>query len=354
MGLFNLNYNNMVEALDKPSVEMGKVLDSMEEFASLVSARTALAAYKYIHSNIHRNFKGTIDERKKQIDYIATQEMSRVLHEGPFFIDVVSGEGAKDNSHFVKGVHGAKTNHKLYGANDPVEGTSFADIGENGAWSVLALTEDGGIMATKPENGHYMVKLALPISRSEAFAAGISLKNDHEENLRKFLQVRGIRPDQAVQIMLNHNKKGREINISFHKAAEKLEIPEILIPSGDLEPGFLIAMEKKIDGRLPIIVGRGGIDEAKLNAAIIKATGKGFMQAQEFNQNPEIMARNPVFNLDDLIPSHAKNIAFAGSLITDGKWIQEEGVRKNNNGSFTVNTLLASHREVRVVKHTFN
>lgn len=311
------------------------LVSQMSEFYPHVTALTAVGAFRLI-GELHRDYPGahekTMDGWKKLIDRKAADTMAEALSKGSLLTVSVGSEGKKEVHYAgeaaasIEGSFGNKKGTRVWAVSDVVEGTTPASRYQSGASSVIAVSEEGGIMRTPEEDAHYMVKLIAP---PQAHEAEVSLKNPHEKNLGNLIDVLGIKPDELTQVTMNPGKPGREINIPFVDAARRLGVRVELIDVGDFMPGVKATLDPdRFGGNPMIVVGRGGFEEGTMAAASARALG-GFMEAQVFDKDPERMAKNPIWGLDQLVPATNNRVLVAATFITpDNQWFRAPGVRE--------------------------
>lgn len=332
---------------DKPLVtETAMSPNRLAEIKSEYSGAThqaAIAVYGFMCSE---EFEKMMEaERKIAIDGIATNTIADVLNKAPFHTIHAGSEGHKEIQHTGKaapslmGKNGMEKHPEMEMVSDPVELTRAAANREPGALSIVAVTPPKGILRTTGTNSHYLIKLIAP-----AKGKGImSLKQDHTDNLYNLSQQYGVPMKKIVQVMMAPTFR-RSINQKYFDAAAKVGATIKLINEGDLVPGIKAVDPNRSEDEIYIYVGRGGREEGIITAVFAKALG-GFMQAIEYNENPEIFKNNPLLTLDDLVPAERNSIFASGSFITDDPWFGQKGVRKNKNGIHTVTTITASHNE---------
>lgn len=338
-----------------------ELLHKMEEYYPLVTARAALGTLSFI-LNLHNNHEGipskeTIKGWKPQIDDVSREIMQDGLNDMPFVTISVGSEGAKEVLYAgeaapsLQGRFGSKGYPELWKVSDVVEGTDFAVANKPGSTSVLAITPIGGIMPT-PEKAHHIVKLIGPPQ-----AKGLmSLDQDHVTNLHNLIDALRIKPEELTQVTLNPFKDGvltREINLQFIEAAKKVGVNLIVIDAGDFMPGIRAGLDPKKSGFPPmIVIGRSGFEETTMNGAAINALG-GFMEARKFDSDPEIMAKNPLWTVQDLSSAPKKSVLVSASFITaDDRWFHQPGVTRISEKNHVVTTLVATHKGIEFRKTT--
>ena len=316
-------------------------LSKLKFYYSQATHNAAIAVHDFLNSPEFD--KADFEQRKVVIDGIATDTIGYYLKDAPFHTIHVGSEGAKEIQHTGKaapsliGKHGLEKHPEMWLVSDPVEGTTAAGNKKPGALSILAVTPHHGILETTQRNSHYLNKLVAP---SEAKGI-MSLKQDHAENLYNLSRRFNIPYEKIVQVMMTPTPR-RHINQKYFDAAKKAGVKTLLIDAGDLVPSIKALGPNRSD-EVYIFVGRGGREEGIITAAFAKTMG-GFMEAIEYNEDPEIFNSNPLLELDDLVPADIKTIFASGSFITDDPWFDQKGVRKNENGIYTVTTMTATYK----------
>lgn len=301
----------------------------MEETYGIVTTKTAIAAFLHT-TRLHRDYikeHGTTPSTevtrtwKNEIDGVARDAMESALHRAPFRTVSVGSEGDKEKEDHhggeaapsVQGSFGQKGKPITWKVSDVVEGTTALSQLEDGSTSALAVTEENGIMPT-PEGSHYMVKLVGP--KQLNLDPRISLDHPHAENLRRIIDTLGINPRQLTQVTMDPTT--RPVNQEFVDAARALGVNIKLIDAGDMLPGILAGIPE--NNRHLILAGRGGFEEGTITAAAMRALG-GFMQAREFDKDPLVYAKKPLWTLDDLVPGDAGTTVVSITGITgDNRW----------------------------------
>lgn len=350
-----------------PERQRETLLQQMERFYPLVTARAASGTLKFILSlhNTHAGTpsKETMKEWKPLIDGVSKQIMADELNDIPIVTISVGSEGRKERLYTgeeapsLQGEFGdGDPRHNfpiVWKVSDVVEGTDFAVANKPGASSVVAGTPPGGIKRT-PENAYHMVKLIAPPQ-----ARGVmSLTKDHAENLHNLISVLGIKPAELTQVTLNPYKDGkltRAVNVPFIEAAKKVGVNLIVIDAGDFVPGIRAGLDSKEYGKKyspMIVVGRSGWEETTMDGAAIRALEEeAFMEAIEYNEDPRIMAKNPLWTARDLAPAPRESILVSTSFITDdNRWFNQPGVEQIGDKSHLVTTLVATHKGIEFRK----
>jgi len=333
------------------------ILDRMKTYIPTITEQAALSVF--IELNKHPSVStDTLEELKILLDHQASTTMTDLLHITPFYTHILSGEGQKE-THYTgsaaplveNGYYGNPQNYPLEGINDPLEGTVLAATHKPGACSIIAVVPKSYVLPYQirptPIDTHYMVKFVGPPQANGV----VDLSKPHDENLKKLIDALQIQPKNLIQVSLDPAKKGREINIPFVEAAQKIGVTTHLIQAGDCVPGMLAASLSSEETYM-IVVGRGGYEEGIKTAAAVKALG-GFMQAYDYQ--PAInQSSHQVLSINDLVPSSKENILVSVSCITSDPWFNQLGIIQKSNSFFTISTILITHKGVEFLQRNIH
>lgn len=290
--------------------------------------------------------------RVKMLDTIAANNFEEHLDKYvPFRVNSVGSEGMKEVFKdgmvvpIVMGEHGSGEKI-IWIVNDVVEGTTAAAHGRDGAISVLAASEDKGLMPT-PDNVNYMEKLAGP----PEVAGKISLEMSLTDNLMAVKEVFGVSSNEINVVMLE-----RARNRHLQKEAQKFGANLKLIQAGDLVPGLLAATSPtQRKGGIYLLVGSGGWEEGVINAAAARASG-GVFEGREWiksDEDPNIPVEGmPLLTLDQLVPGRQDRTQVIYSPITRDPWLNTPGVTLNKDGTATVHTVIIDENGINIQEQT--
>lgn len=313
--------------------------------------RGAIAASHYIGS-----------EDKNACDEAATAAMRQILDSSPIRATVVSGEGKMDGAPgFDEGMKLGRgwedeTTENVCMAVDPVEGTSLCAVGEYGAWSVMAISEEHGLCRFPDA---YALKMAVGPEAKE----WVDFEGTLKANL--FLSARAMhRKADTLRVgMLN-----RDRHAAF-KAEARLVGARLLLPdAGDLPLSVATAMG---DTNLHMCYGIGGGPEGVLTAAAMKGlNGAIWMRLAKPQELPEhdgkealeasremkrLGYKDPyqMFSTSDLAPG--KKIVFVATGITPSLLLN--GVRQFPTGhrahSIVISYEAPNYRKVELVESIY-
>ena len=314
----------MIETLRKLESEINPEFEhSLASQFSNVTEMGAIAAYVA---------SGMGD--KEGADNAAVEAMRWAFSQVHFNGTVVIGEGERDEAPmlYIGEKIGNGEGREMDIAIDPLENTNATANILEGAISVLAASEKGGLLHA-PDT--YMNKLIVgPKSRGK-----VDITAPIEWNLKQIATSLNRRIDQLVVVVLER-KRNEKIVKSIRKAGAKVK----LILDGDLLPGISVGMR---GSGLHAVMGIGAAPEGVMTAAGLRCLG-GEMQGKFWPMSEEDSKRivkmggdlDKVYNQDEL--ASGKNIIFSATGVTDnGKLL--EGVNLFDGGVST-KTLLMTHR----------
>lgn len=265
--------------------------------------------------------KDALKPRKDLLDNLVANAMIARLNALDRTVHMIDGEGAKDiaNGHAIERVVGTfgKGGSRVDGVNDPLEGTTFAAQGRDGASSVIAISEPRGFIAT-PLGIDYMDKLFAPN------IGGLSLDDPPEVTLMRILN--GLRFDDPRKLRVTVLERPR--NRAVIEAGIELGVDLDLIDGGDLLPSS-VAGEWSQDLGAQVVMGIGGWPEGVIAAAAARAKGNTFVEARAWHEDPEIRNANAeLLSLQQLVPGdRSKTFMVLAHITDDPKYTGQPGVR---------------------------
>lgn len=217
-------------------------------------------------------------------------------------------------------------------AVDPLEGTNLCATGSENAISVLAASEEGGLL-NAPDI--YMNKIIVgPSNRGN-----VDINAPVADNLKAIAQGLNRDVEDLVIIVLNRERHNALI-ADIRKAGARIK----LISDGDLSAGISAAMRGT---GVHAVMGIGGAPEGVLTAAACRCL-HGDMQAKLFpfkKGDDERMKRmgieggfEKVYTVDDLAPG--KNVVFAATGVTNGNLLK--GIRFFGGG-YRANSVIMTY-----------
>ncbi|ACU53135.1 transketolase [Acidimicrobium ferrooxidans DSM 10331] len=212
------------------------------------------------------------DGDRSAADQAAVSAMRRALGALPARATVIVGEGEKDRAPMLYvGERLGSGSVAVDLAVDPLEGTTYAATGREGAVSVLAAAPNRGL---HPLPGWYMEKLVVP-----AEAAGVvDIEAPLVENVRRVAHRLGLAISETPVVVLA--KPRHEAAIRELRAAR---VPVVEIPDGDVMASLRVLTG---DPRMRMLWGIGGTPEGVITAAAALALA-GQMQARLRPQSDE-------------------------------------------------------------------
>ncbi len=274
-------------------------------------------------------------------DRRAVEAMRRELDNIEIDGTIVIGEGERDEAPMLyigervgKSSSGCENFPKVDIAVDPLEGTNLCASGAENAISVIAASEEGGLLYA-PDI--YMNKIIVGPSNK----GNIDINASVEDNLRSI--ARGLNRDieDLVIVVLNRERHNELINC-IREAGARIK----LISDGDLSAGISAALRGT---GIHAVMGIGGAPEGVLTAAAVKCLN-GDMQAKLYpfkaGDEERIKEMNleggfdKVYTIEDLAPG--KNIVFAATGVTDGTLLR--GVRFFGGG-YRANSVIMTYTE---------
>jgi fructose-1,6-bisphosphatase class II len=243
---------------------------------------------------------------------------------------IVIGEGERDKAPMLyigekigseKGRDGAM---KVDIAVDPLEGTNLCASGAGGAITVLAASENGGLLHA-PDC--YMEKIIVGPSAKGSVDLDAPVKQNLKSIARRL--QRGV--DDLVVVVLDRPRHQQLIN-DIREAGARIR----LIADGDLSAGIAAAVSGT---GVHAVMGSGGAPEGVLTAAALQCLNgeilgrlivKDAAQAERM-QEMGIRDHKKVYTTKDLAPG--RHVLFAACGVTDGNLLK--GVRFFGDGTRT-------------------
>ena len=278
-------------------------------------------------------------------DQVAVEAMRRVMDTVPIDGTIVIGEGERDQAPMLYigekvGKHDGGQYPQVDIAVDPLEGTNLCATGSPGAITVLAASENGGLLHA-PDC--YMEKIVVGPSCKGV----VDLEAPVGHNLKVIAKVLGRKVEDLVIIILERPRHEKLIE-DIRKAGARIR----LISDGDLSPGIAAGM---LGSGVHAVMGIGGAPEGVITAAAIRCLN-GYMVGRLTGYTPEQADRmsdmgikdpKRIYTADELAPG--KNIVFAATGVTDGPLLK--GVRFFGDGVRTSSLVMKlQNRKVRFIE----
>jgi fructose-1,6-bisphosphatase class II len=278
-------------------------------------------------------------------DQVATESMRKAMQQIAMDGTIVIGEGERDEAPML--YIGEKVGHNSSTekvpvvdiAVDPLEGTNLCATGSNNAITVIAASEEHGLLHA-PDC--YMQKLIVgPSSRG-----AIDIDAPVKENLKAIAKRLDRGVDELVVTVLDRPRHADLIK-EIRQAGARIR----LIGDGDLSAGISAAV---LGTGVHAVMGIGGAPEGVLTAAALRCLN-GEMQARLVVARPDQEKRlkdmgignlQKIYATEDLAPG--KNIIFAACGVTDGTLLK--GVRFFGGGARTHTLIMTlESRKVRFI-----
>jgi fructose-1,6-bisphosphatase class II len=264
-------------------------------------------------------------------DQVAVEAMRQTMDTVPMRGTIVIGEGERDEAPmlYIGEKVGAEfpDGHQVPTVDiavDPLEGTNLCATGAPGAITVLAVSEQGGLLHA-PDC--YMEKIVVGPSCKNA----VELDAPVEDNLKNIAKRLERDVEDLVVIVLDRPRHEKLV-AGIRKAGARIK----LIGDGDLSAGIAAAV---IGTGVHAVMGSGGAPEGVITAAAIRCLN-GYMQGRLVVNTPELEERvagmgikdkDRIYEAEDLAPG--KQLIFAATGVTDGALMR--GVRFFGEGTRT-------------------
>jgi len=296
-----------------------------------VTEKAAIGASKFIGK------KDKIGADKSAVDPMR-KELNKIEMEGT----IVIGEGEMDEAPmlYIGEKLGTSNSPKFDIAVDPLEGTKFTANGEPNAFSVLAISEKGGLLSA-PDT--YMEKIVIGSNLPNNL---MDLDNGVEKNIKLLAEAKGKNISDINACVL---KRPRHDNIV--KKLTKLNVNINYITDGDIAGALSVIGNKP---KNDIYYSTGGGPEGVLAAAALSCYG-GQIQGRLVLDNEEklrakklgITDFNKKYNINDIVKG---DVIFCATGVTSGDLAR--GVKDLGN-EFEVNTFVL-HKSQNIIKSVKN
>jgi fructose-1,6-bisphosphatase II len=269
-------------------------------------------------------------------DQAAVESMRRCLDTVAIDGTIVIGEGERDEAPmlYIGEKVGARNHEKpmvVDIAVDPLEGTNLCATGAGGAITVLAASEQNGLLHA-PDC--YMEKIVV----GPAAKGAVDLEAPVKHNLKAIARrlQRGV--DDLVVVVLDRQRHEKLI-ADIREAGARIR----LISDGDLSAGIAAAVAGT---GVHAVMGSGGAPEGVLTAAALRCLNGeilGRLVVKDEAQKERMQAMgirdvNRIYSTSDLAPG--RNLLFAACGVTDGNLLR--GVRFTGDGAHTQSIVMTS------------
>ncbi len=296
-----------------------------------VTEKAAIGASKFIGK------KDKIGADKGAVDPMR-RELNKINMEGT----VVIGEGEMDEAPmlYIGEKLGTLNGPKFDIAVDPLEGTKFTANGEPNAFSVLAISESGGLLSA-PDS--YMEKIVIGSDLPENL---MDLDNGVKKNLKLLAEAKNIKISELKACVL---KRPRHNHIV--KELEELNVKINYITDGDIAGALSVIGDNP---RNDIYYSTGGAPEGVVVAAALACYGGQIQGRLTLDDEEKVRAKklgitdfNKKYNIDDMVKG---DVIFCATGVTSGDIA--EGVKDLGN-EFEVNTFVL-HKSQNIIKSVKN
>ena len=296
-----------------------------------VTSKAAISCYNYVGKN-----------DKKNADKAATDSMRKEINKLKINGEVVIGEGELDEAPmlFIGEKLGAGGDLNLDIAVDPLEGTKFTAKGEPNAFSVLAISEKGGLLSAPDA---YMEKIVIGSNLPKNL---MDIDNGVEKNLKILAKAKKKEVSELKACVLKrprHDHIVEELN--------KMNVNINFITDGDIAGALSVIGDDPVND---IYYSTGGAPEGVVVAAALSCYG-GQIQGRLVLDNEEkvrakklgIIDFNKKYNIEDMVKG---DVIFCATGVTNGDLAK--GVKDLGN-EFEVNTF-ALHKSQNLIKSVTN
>ena len=296
-----------------------------------VTEKAAIGASKFIGK------KDKIAADKGAVDPMR-RELNKINMEGT----VVIGEGEMDEAPmlYIGEKLGTLNGPKFDIAVDPLEGTKFTANGQPNAFSVLAISEKGGLLSAPDA---YMEKIAIG---SDLPMNLMDIDNGVEKNIKLLAKAKNKKISELNACVL---KRPRHEHIV--KELNKMNVKINYITDGDIAGALSVIGDKPLND---IYYSTGGAPEGVVVAAALSCFGGQIQGRLILNDEERVRAKklgitdfNKKYNINDMVNG---DVIFCATGVTSGDLA--EGVKDLGN-KFQVNTFVL-HKSQNIIKSVTN
>lgn len=257
---------------------------------------------------------------KNALDGMAVDAMRRALNTTDIQARVALGEGEKDEAPMLYSGEEVGTGQGplLELAIDPVDGTTLASKGRDGAISVLAAAQPGSFL--NAPDVHYMDKLAVGPGVD---IRQLNLDMPADDIVRNIARQKDVRPQDVVVCMLDRERNA-QLMAGVRKAGARMK----LITDGDIAGAISTALP---DAGVDVLMGAGGVPEGVIAAAALKCLGGDIIGRLKFT-HPDMLEKTKargLKNAEDVFTMEhmaAGETLFVATGVTDGNMLR--GIRR--------------------------
>ena len=296
-----------------------------------VTEKAAIGASKFIgkKDKIAAD-KGAVDPMRKELNKI---NMSGT---------VVIGEGEMDEAPmlYIGEKLGTLNGPKFDIAVDPLEGTKFTANGQSNAFSVLAISEEGGLLSA-PDT--YMEKIVIGSNLPNNL---MDLDNDVEKNIKLLADAKQKKISEINACVLKRPRHDKII-----QTLTKMNVKINYITDGDIAGALSVIGNKP---KNDIYYSTGGGPEGVIVAAALSCYGGQIQGRLVLNDEEKLRAKklgikdfSRKYNISDMVNG---DVIFCATGVTSGDLAK--GVKDLGN-EFEVNTF-ALHKSQNIIKSVTN
>ena len=296
-----------------------------------VTEKAAIGASKFIGK------KDKIAADKGAVDPMR-RELNKINMDGK----VVIGEGEMDEAPmlYIGEKLGTLTGPKFDIAVDPLEGTKFTANGEPNAFSVLAISEQGGLLSA-PDS--YMEKIVIGSNLPKNL---MDIDNGVEKNIKILAEAKNKKISDLRACVLKRPRHDHIVEV-----LSKMKVKINYITDGDIAGALSVIGKNPVND---IYYSTGGAPEGVVVAAALSCFG-GQIQGRLVLDNDEkvrakklgIINFGKKYNIDDMIKG---DVIFCATGVTSGDLAK--GVKDLGN-EYEVNTF-ALHKSQNIMKTVTN
>jgi len=341
-------------ALQKKEMRTADVMEIATKDYTSISAITAIGGL--LHVNAQHKALGErqptpeeITKIGKGMDHATIPIAEKMFRKSKLRNIIVASEGEKDDAPFLKGEFGLPDGPRMEVVHDAIDGTSLIASKQENAISLISGSDKFGRI---PAKDLYAISITGPSEAKNALSLRLD-KKGHKQTLSNVCEELGIDPGELTQVILNPNKKGREINNVFLEAGNELKVKNMIINAGDFMPRIFCSLSpaerlryclrnnldpKKFSGHM-IMVGRGGTPELSAASAAGKITGAPTL-AVIWNSDINNIDTQNTFTTDRLVPGSKDSTIVVASFATASSWLRQPGIQIDPDGNFEVKTMI--------------
>jgi fructose-1,6-bisphosphatase II / sedoheptulose-1,7-bisphosphatase len=301
------------------------------DFFIKATENAAIGASKFVGKNDKiAADKGAVDPMRR--------ELNKINMEGT----VVIGEGEMDEAPmlYIGEKLGTLSGPKFDIAVDPLEGTKFTANDQPNAFSVLAISEKGGLLSA-PDT--YMEKIAIGTNLPKNL---LDLDNSVEQNINLLANAKKMKVSDLNACVLKRERHNHII-----KELTKLNVKINFITDGDIAGALSVIGENPAND---IYYSTGGGPEGVIVAAALSCYGGQIQGRLILDKEEKIRARklgitnfNKKYNIEEMVKG---DVIFCASGVTTGDLAK--GVKDLGN-AFEVNTFVL-HKSQNLIKNITN